>query len=168
MAHSDLSELTLRPAQPQDVSLILQFIRELADYEKLRHEAIATEVLLHRHLFSATPSADVVIAEWAQWPAGFALYFRTFSTFLGKPGLYLEDLYVRPEFRSRGIGRSLLVYLAQLAVARDYGRLEWSVLNWNQPAIGFYQGLGAKPLDEWRGYRLTGAALTQLAEEKSA
>ncbi len=159
------TNLTLRPAEAQDVPLILQFIHELADYEKLRHESVATETLLQEHLFGPTPSAAVLLAEWDSAPAGMALYFRTFSTFLGLPGLYLEDLYVRPEFRGRGIGRSLLVKLAQLAVERGYGRLEWSVLNWNEPAIGFYKGLGAKPLDEWTGYRLTGDALTQVAAE---
>lgn len=165
MTQINSDRLTLRVAQPSDVSLILQFIQELADYEKLRHEAIATEALLEEHLFGPTPSAEVLIAEWEQAPAGFALYFRTFSTFLGRPGIYLEDLYVRPQYRGKGLGRSLLVELAKIAVERGYGRVEWSVLNWNTPSIGFYQSLGAKPLDEWTGYRLTGEALTQLAAD---
>ncbi|MGF1512339.1 MAG: GNAT family N-acetyltransferase [Elainellaceae cyanobacterium] len=164
---SGAPQLTLRPAQPADVSLILQFIQELADYEKLRHEAVATEALLNLHLFGPEPSAEVVLAEWDQRAAGLALYFRTFSTFLSLPGIYLEDLYVRPNFRGRGVGRSLLEYLAQQVVTRGYGRLEWSVLNWNNPAIGFYESLGAEPLSGWTGYRLTGDALEKLAHRPS-
>ncbi|MGB3613131.1 MAG: GNAT family N-acetyltransferase [Elainellaceae cyanobacterium] len=166
MTQLHASQLLLRPAQRPDIPLILQFIQQLADYEKLRHEAIATEALLDEHLFGLSPSAEVLIAEWDQAPAGFALYFRTFSTFLGRPGIYLEDLYVKPEYQGQGIGRSLLARLAQIVVERGYGRLEWSVLNWNEPAIGFYNSLGATPLDEWTGYRLTGDALVQLAAPK--
>jgi len=163
MIQHNSSQLLLRPARHLDIPLILQFIQQLADYEKLSHEAVATEALLNEHLFGPVPSAEVLIAEWDKTPAGFALYFRTFSTFLGRPGLYLEDLYVKPEFRGQGIGRSLLTHLAQIAVARGYGRLDWAVLNWNDPAIRFYDSLGATPLEEWTGYRLTGKALTQLA-----
>lgn len=162
---ANTEKILLRPAAPSDVPLILQLIQELADYEKLRHEAIATEGLLQEHLFGPSPSAEVLIAEWDHAPAGFALYFRTFSTFLGRPGIYLEDLYVRPQYRGNGLGRSLLVHLAKVAVARGYGRVEWAVLNWNAPSIGFYQSLGATPLDEWTGYRLTGDALVQLAAD---
>ena len=156
----------IRKARPGDVPLILKFIRELARFEKLTHEVRATESLLWSTLFPrkpATPFAEVLIAEWNRKPAGFALYFGTYSTFLARPGLYLEDLYVRPAFRSKGIGRALLSHLAKLAIERGCGRLEWSVLNWNKRAIAFYKRLEAKPQSEWTVYRMTGESLKKLS-----
>lgn len=155
--------LVLRAATPADVPVIRELIEGLADYEQLRHECIATDALLEAALFGARPYAEVVLAEWDGATAGFALYFHSFSTFLARPGLYLEDVFVRPELRGHGIGTALLRYLAQQAVARECGRLEWSVLNWNVDAIGFYEQLGARPQDEWTVYRVTGDSLTHLA-----
>ncbi len=155
--------LTIRPAVEADVPLILEFIRGLAEYERLAHEVVATEELLHQWLFGPRPVAEVLVAELDEAPAGFALYFHNFSTFLGRPGIYLEDLFVRPEFRGRGVGIRLLGELARLAVARGCGRLEWSVLDWNEAAIGFYRALGAVAQDEWTVFRVTGDALTRLA-----
>ena len=154
---------TLRPATADDVPLILAFIRDLAIYEKLPHEVVATADALHRTLFGEQPGAHVVIAEEAGRPAGFALYFFNYSTFLARPGLYLEDLFVKPEFRGHGTGKALLLHLAKIANARGCGRMEWSVLDWNEPAKGFYQKLGAVPLDDWRIMRLTGPALARYA-----
>jgi GNAT superfamily N-acetyltransferase len=145
------------------VPLILSFIRELAEYERLSHEVVATEEALRDHLFGERPVAEVVIAESGGDPAGFALFFHSFSTFLGRPGIYLEDLYVKPEFRGKGMGRALLIHLARLAKERGCGRLEWSVLDWNEPAIGFYRGLGASPVGGWTVYRVSGEALEGLA-----
>ncbi len=158
--------MTLRidPATPADVPLILGFIRELAEYERLSDQVSATESALDATLFGAHPAAEVLIARDDDGPAGFALFFANYSTFLARPGLYLEDLYVRPDRRGRGIGRSLLAHIASLAVARGCGRFEWSVLDWNAPAIGFYRALGATPLDEWSIFRLTGDALQALAQ----
>jgi GNAT superfamily N-acetyltransferase len=153
----------IRPATAADVPLILGFIRALATYEKLLPEVIATEETLHHTLFSPAPAAHVVIAEEHGRPAGFALYFFNYSTFLAKPGLYLEDLFVSPEFRGHGTGKALLLHLAKIANARGCGRMEWSVLDWNEPAKGFYRNLGARSLDDWRIFRLTGAALAQYA-----
>lgn len=153
----------IRSATPADVPIILAFIRDLAIYEKLLHEVVATEDTLRRTLFGDQPGAQVVIAEVGGRPAGFALYFYNYSTFLSKPGLYLEDLFVKPEFRGAGIGKALLLHLAKLANTRGCGRMEWSVLDWNEPAKGFYRKLGAVPLDDWRIMRLTGAALAQYA-----
>lgn len=157
--------LRIRSATPADVSLILGFIRELAEYEKLSHEVVATEADIRHSLFSARPAAECLIAESSGKPAGFALFFHNFSTFLGKPGIYLEDLYVKPELRGQGVGRKLLAHLARLAVSRGCGRFEWAVLDWNEPAIRFYQGLGARMLQDWRINRLTGDALAKLAAE---
>ncbi|HEY0931705.1 MAG TPA: GNAT family N-acetyltransferase [Gemmatimonas sp.] len=157
------SSLNIRPATGQDVSVIRELIEGLADYERLRHECVATDALLERALFGARPYAEVIIAEWEGEVAGFALFFHNFSTFLARPGIYLEDLFVRPTFRGKGIGKALLVRLAALAVERECGRLEWSVLDWNVDAIGFYEKLGARPQDEWTVYRVTGDALAQLA-----
>lgn len=163
--HTAEGELNLiRPARPQDVSQILSFIRELAVYEKLEHEVVATEESLRTTLFSDKPAAEVVFIEDNGIPVGFALYFTSYSTFLGKPGLYLEDLYVKPEARGRGYGKKLLAYLAKEVVHRNYGRLEWSVLDWNLPSIEFYESLGAEPLADWIRYRLTEAPLKRLAE----
>jgi GNAT superfamily N-acetyltransferase len=145
------------------VPLILAFIEELAEYERLSHEVVATEETLRRWLFGGRPVAEVLIGEDGEKPTGFALFFHSFSTFLGRPGIYLEDLYVRPEFRGRGIGRALLVHLARLAKERGCGRLEWSVLDWNEPAIGFYRDIGASPVSGWTVYRVSGEALEELA-----
>jgi GNAT superfamily N-acetyltransferase len=156
---------TIRFANEPDVPLILQFIRGLAEYERLTHEVTATEELLRETLFGARRVAEVIIGEYAGEPVGFALFFHNFSTFLGRPGIYLEDLFVRPEMRGRGFGRVLLTYLAKLARDRRCGRLEWSVLDWNEPAIGFYKRLGAVAMDEWTTYRLTGESLDRQAQE---
>ncbi len=158
-----MPEIGIRPATEEDVPLILSFIRELAGYERLSHEVSATEDLLRKSLFGERRGAEVVIGQHADEPAGFALFFHNFSTFLGRPGIYLEDLYVKPEFRGRGIGRAMLVYLAGLAKERNCGRLEWSVLNWNEPAIRLYRGVGAVSMDEWTVYRVAGEALDELA-----
>ncbi|HEV7241068.1 MAG TPA: GNAT family N-acetyltransferase [Thermoanaerobaculia bacterium] len=156
-------ELTLRNATEEDVPLVLQFIRDLAEYERLAHACFATEESVRETLFGARPYAEVVIAEHAGEPAGFALFFHNYSTFLARPGIYLEDLYVRPELRGHGIGKALLARLASLAIERKCGRLEWAVLNWNESAIHFYRSLGALPQDQWTTYRVTGEALERLA-----
>ncbi|HVS52692.1 MAG TPA: GNAT family N-acetyltransferase [Opitutaceae bacterium] len=155
----------IRSALADDVPLILEFIRALADYEKLSHECEATEAQLRATLFPAdgAPVAHCVLAFADGAPAGFALYFFNFSTFLARPSLYLEDLFVRAEFRGQGIGKALLLHLAKLANARGCGRMEWSVLDWNQPAINFYEALGAQRMKDWQLCRLTGAALRQYA-----
>ncbi|MDP9484862.1 MAG: GNAT family N-acetyltransferase [Actinomycetota bacterium] len=158
-----MGEVSVRAASEGDVPQILAFINELAEYERLSHEVVATEEALHEHLFGDRPVAEVMIAEEGGDPAGFALFFHSFSTFLGRPGIYLEDLYVRPEFRGKGMGRALLVHLARLAKERGCGRLEWSVLDWNEPAIGFYRGIGASPVGGWTVYRVSGEALEGLA-----
>lgn len=155
--------LSIRPATIDDVPLIRQLIVELAEYEKLAHAAVATDDDLRAQLFGERPAAEVLIGEVDGEPAGFALFFHTFSTFLGKRGLYLEDLYVRPAYRGAGLGRHLMAALARIAVQRDCGRFEWSVLDWNQPAIDFYRRLGATGMDEWTVQRLEGAALHALA-----
>lgn len=155
--------VVLRFASADDVGLILGFIRQLAEYEKLAHEVVADEATLAAELFGARPMAEVVIAELDGEPAGFALFFHNFSTFLGRPGIYLEDLFVRPELRGHGIGGILLGFLAAVAVERGCGRLEWSVLDWNRSAIGFYESLGATAMTEWSTYRLAGEALARLA-----
>ena len=150
-------------ATERDVPLILRLITALAEYEKMSADVIATEATLRQSLFGPHPAAEVVIAYAGDQPAGFALFFHNYSTFLGQPGIYLEDLYVMPEWRGHGFGKRLLAHLAALAVERGCGRLEWSVLDWNEPAIGFYKKLGAKPMDEWTVFRVTGGALQQLA-----
>ncbi len=155
--------LTLRPATAADAALVLRFIMELAEYERLAHEVVATEDDLARTLFGATPAAEVVLAAWDGADVGFALFFPSYSTFLARPGIYLEDLYVRPSHRGRGIGLGLLRHLAGLACARGDGRLEWSVLDWNAPAIRFYESVGAVPLSDWTRFRVTGPALAALA-----
>jgi GNAT superfamily N-acetyltransferase len=152
----------IRTAGPEDTATILRFIRALADYEKLAHEVVADEATLRATLFGAHPAAEVLIAEDPA-PVGFALFFTSYSTFLAKPGLYLEDLFVLPEARGRGIGVALMARLAQIAVERGYGRFEWSVLDWNTPALEFYARLGALPQSEWTVQRLTGEALEALA-----
>ena len=157
--------LEIRGANEDDVPLILTLMKELAEYERLSHEVVATEESLRRWLFGEQRVAEVLIGNHEGEPAGFALFFHSFSTFLGRPGIYLEDLYVRPQFRGAGIGRALLVYLAKLARERGCGRLEWSVLDWNEPAIGFYKRLGASPLSGWTVYRVAGEPLDDLAAE---
>ncbi len=158
------SGFTIRCAAEQDVPLILSFIKALAEYEKLTHEVKATEAALRETLFGARRVAEVVIAEYDAEPVGFALFFHSYSTFLGRPGIYLEDLFVTPEMRGRGFGRLLLTFLARLAKERNCGRVEWAVLDWNAPSIRFYKKLGAVPMDDWTVYRLTGDALTRLAD----
>ena len=158
--------LSIRPAAPADLPLIAQFIRDLADYEKLAHEVRFDEAKLGEKLFGARPYAEVLIGEIDGTPQGFALFFHNFSTFEGKPGIYLEDLFVNPEARGTGLGTALLAELARLAVERDCARLEWWVLDWNEPSIGFYKALGAKPMDEWTVFRLDGAALTNMAARR--
>jgi GNAT superfamily N-acetyltransferase len=162
------SSIVLRPAVREDVPLILELIQGLAEYERLAHEAVATAADMEAALFGPHPAAEVVIAECDGQPAGFALFFVSFSTFLGKPGLYLEDLFVRPELRGRGIGLRLMTHLARLAVERGYGRFEWSVLDWNTPAIDFYRSLGATPMDGWTVQRISGEALSALAARATA
>jgi GNAT superfamily N-acetyltransferase len=161
--NTGLPGVTLRFAQPADAELILQFIRELADYERLSQEMVADVAALRDSLFGRRPCAEVVIADCDGQPAGFALFFTSFSTFVGKPGIYLEDLFVRPAFRRRGIGRIMLSWLASLARQRGCGRLEWAVLDWNQPAIDFYRTLGAQAMDDWTVFRLAGTPLEDLA-----
>ncbi|HEY8798505.1 MAG TPA: GNAT family N-acetyltransferase [Candidatus Dormibacteraeota bacterium] len=157
--------LRIRAAEPADVPVIAHLIRELAIFEKLVDQVVLTDELLRTGLFGPRPYAEAVIAEDGALPIGFALFFHTFSTFLARPGLYLEDLFVLEDHRGRGVGRSLLAHLAHLAVERGCRRLEWSVLNWNQEAIRFYERLGAKPNSEWTVYRLTGEALSALGRE---
>jgi GNAT superfamily N-acetyltransferase len=159
--------IAIRSAVREDVGAILGFIRELAEYEKLAHEAVADETGLAAQLFGPRPYAEVLIAEVDGIPAGFALFFHNFSTFLGKPGLYLEDLYVQPAFRKLGLGKQLMTRLAQIAVERDCGRFEWSVLDWNTPAIDFYRSLGAIGMDEWTVQRVSGDTLRALAMDNA-
>jgi GNAT superfamily N-acetyltransferase len=156
----------IAPAREHDVAVILSLITALAEYEKLSHHVVATEADLHKWLFGDDAVAEVVIAWTAEQAVGFALFFHNFSTFLGRPGLYLEDLFVVPEWRGRGVGKRLLTHLAALAVERGCGRFEWSVLDWNTPAIEFYRRMGATVLDDWRICRVTGDALAALASRR--
>jgi GNAT superfamily N-acetyltransferase len=155
--------ITIRPALIADAGLILAFIRELAEYEQLSHDVVADEAGIALQLFGEHPRAEVLIAEVDGAAAGFALFFHNFSTFVGKPGLYLEDLFVRPAFRGHGLGKRLMARLAQIALERDCGRFEWSVLDWNTPAIDFYRSLGAVGMDAWTVQRVSGEALLALA-----
>ena len=155
---------TIRPARIEDCELLAALIRELAAYEKLEHDAKATGDDLRRHLFGERPFAEALVADEDGQAVGFAIFFHSFSTFSGKPGLYLEDLFVKPESRGRGIGKSLMVRLAKIAIDRDCGRFEWAVLDWNAPSIAFYKTLGAVPKDEWTVYRVDGEALKHLAQ----
>jgi len=157
--------LRIRPAEPADVRLVAELIRQLAKFEKLEHEVVLTEELLMAGLFGARPYAEALLAEEDGLSIAFALFFHSFSTFLARPGMYLEDLFVLPDHRGRGVGRALLAHLAHLAIERGCGRLEWAVLNWNQEAIRFYERLGARPNSEWTVYRLTGEALHALGRE---
>ena len=153
----------IRPATEADVPLIVELIRGLAEYERLAHECVATEERVRESLFGPRPDAEVVIADVGGEPAGFALFFHNYSTFLARRGLYLEDLFVLPEHRGAGVGRALLAHLARLALDRGCGRLEWWVLDWNEPAIRFYRSIGAVPMDEWTVQRVSGDALHRLA-----
>jgi GNAT superfamily N-acetyltransferase len=157
--------LTIREATPEDIDLIHGFILALADYERLSHEVRTDKAVLAKHLFGPRPMAEVLIAQLDGAPVGFALFFHNFSTFEGRPGVYLEDLFVAPVARGQGVGKTLLVRLAQLAVERDCARLEWWVLDWNTPAIEFYKSLGARPMDEWTVNRVDGDALLALADQ---
>ncbi len=156
-------DLRLDAATPDDVTLVLRFITELAEYERLSHEVVAREADIRNGLFGPERVASAVIARVGDEPVGFALYFFNFSTFVGRPGLYLEDLFVHPSWRRRGIGRAMLAHLARVAVERGCGRMEWSVLNWNTPALDTYRAIGAQPLSEWTVQRLTGDSLAALA-----
>lgn len=158
-----MSDIDIREATIDDSALILRFVKELARYEKAEHEVIATEADIKESLFAQGSTTHAVICSSNNQPIGFAVYFFNYSTWLGKHGLYLEDLYVSPEYRGVGAGKALLKHLANIAVARGCGRFEWSVLDWNEPAINFYQSIGAKPQDEWIGYRLAGPALARFA-----
>ena len=162
-----MSDIRIAAAREEDVPVVLELIKALAEYEKLTDQAIATEQDIHRALFGPRPMAEVVLAFADREPVGFALFFQNFSTFLGRPGVYLEDLFVVPEWRRRGVGRRLLVHLARIAVERQCGRMEWSVLDWNRPAIAFYERLGASVLHDWRVCRLTGDSLARLASTDS-
>jgi GNAT superfamily N-acetyltransferase len=161
----EVADFEIRPACVEDVSIILELIRDLATYERAPHEVIATEEQLVDVLFGKRPTAEVLLAFEGNSPVGFALFFHNFSTWLGRPGLYLEDLFVKPEKRGKGYGRALLVELAKIARDRGCGRMEWAVLNWNEPAINFYRAIGAKPMDEWTVFRLTREGITKLAKE---
>ena len=158
-----MSKIRIVPATESDLPVILDMIQALAEYEKLAHMVTATEGRLRETLFGTKPAAEVLLAYAERECAGFAVFFATYSTFLAQPGLYLEDLYVKPHLRGKGIGLALLQHLARIATDRGCGRLEWGVLNWNQPSIRFYEKLGAMPMDEWTKYRLTGEALEKLA-----
>jgi len=164
---TSISDFTIKPATKKDVPVILNFIKKLADYERLSHEVVATEELLQRTLFGQRRTAEVAIGYLNSDPVGFVLFFHNFSTFVGRPGIYIEDLFVDEPFRRRGFGGALLRHVAKLAAARECGRLEWSVLDWNEPAINFYRKLGAGSMNEWTVFRMTGENLQRLADRKS-
>ncbi|MGE5431793.1 MAG: N-acetyltransferase family protein [Syntrophomonadaceae bacterium] len=166
MEKNTIQELVIKKACKTDTPLIFSFIRQLAEYERMSDEVVATEELLSEVLFGSNPAAEVVLAYYGEEPAGFALYFFNFSTFVGRPGLYLEDLFVKPEMRGKGIGKALLIHLAKIAIEKKCGRFEWSVLDWNEPAINFYKSLGARPMNEWTVFRVDGEKLKNLAEIK--
>lgn len=159
---TSLADFKLRFAEIKDVPLILEFIKELAEYEKMLHEVVASEEALRESLFEQR-FAEVIIGEYQEQPIAFALFFHNFSTFLGKSGIYLEDLYVKPEMRGKGLGKIILSYLAKLAIDRKCGRLEWWCLDWNEPSIKFYKQLGAVPMDDWTVYRVSDEVLSKLA-----
>ncbi len=160
-----IKNLTIRPATEDDVPVILSLIKGLAEYEKLAHEVVATEELLRDTLFGARTVAEVILGDYDGKLVSFALFFHNYSTFLGRPGIYLEDLFVKPEMRRKGIGKVMLAYVAYLAKERQCGRLEWSVLDWNEPALKFYQTIGAAPMDQWTVHRVTGEGINRLAAE---
>lgn len=164
MIETKIEDFKIRFAKEEDVGLVLRFIKELADYEELLHEVVATEEILMETLF-VNKDAEVVIAEFRDEPVGFALFFHNFSTFLGRPGLYLEDLYIQPEVRGKGFGKMLLTFLADLAIQRKCGRFEWWCLDWNEPSIEFYKSIGAVPMDEWTVFRVNDQALIDLADK---
>lgn len=164
LGHKVPMSISIRQAESHDAPLVFDFVRELAEYERLAHEVDATEADIAHALFGTQPRVFADIAEWKGEPAGFALWFYNFSTFRGRHGIYLEDLYVRPEFRSKGIGKALLRHLARRCVAEGLPRLEWWVLDWNKPALRFYRSIGAAPMDEWTVQRVTGEPLLKLAE----
>jgi GNAT superfamily N-acetyltransferase len=164
---SGRTNVRILPAERKDIPLILSFIRKLAEYEKLLDEVVADEDTLRAALFGPRPAAEVVLAYIGNEPVGFAVFFQTFSTFMGRSGIYLEDLFIEPAYRSKGVGTALLIYLAQLTAQRGCARLSWAVLDWNQPAIQFYRKLGAVPLDEWTVFELSGTALERLARTDS-
>lgn len=157
-----MTDLQILPATGKDIPLIIWFIKQLAEYENLSHEAVVTEELLRENLFGKNSAAEVLLGYHQDRPVAFAVFFHNFSTFLGKPGLHLEDLFVIPEMRGKGFGRAMLGYLAALARERKCGRFEWAVLDWNEPAIGFYKGLGAVPMTEWTTFRMAGDALDRF------
>ncbi len=161
-----IPNFSIRAATVDDVPLVLRFIKDLADYEKLPHEVTATEEILRRNLFTERKTAEVLLAREGENYVGFALFFQNFSSFLGKPGIYLEDVFIKPEFRGRGYGKALMVYIARLAKERDCGRFEWSVLDWNKPSIKFYRSLGAIAMDEWTVQRMGVDAIKTLAAQK--
>jgi GNAT superfamily N-acetyltransferase len=163
----DSQKLTIRFAEIEDSQTILNLIKELSVYEKLAHTVINDEDLLKEKLFGKTKFAEVLIADFENQSVGFALFFHNYSTFVGKPGIYLEDLYVKPDMRGKGIGKALFLELIKIAKERDCGRVEWSVLNWNTPAIDFYKSMGAIPMDEWTVYRLTSDKIEELASKKT-
>lgn len=165
VTNAKIEGVSIRTATEQDAGLILTFIKDLAAYEKLSHEVVATEELLKQTLLGRQHAAEVLIADYQGSPAGFALFFHNFSSFLGRPGIYIEDLYIHPHMRGKGIGKNLLAYIAYLATERGCGRVEWRVLDWNRPAIEFYRSLGAEAMDEWTGFRLTGEALAETARQ---
>lgn len=164
MFDTKLDGFKIRFAERKDVSLILKFIKDLAEYEHMSDEVVATEALLEQTLFDQK-KAEVIIGEYQQEPVAFALFFHNFSTFLGRPGIYLEDLFVLPKMRGKGFGTMMITFLAALAVERECGRLEWSCLNWNQPSIQFYKSMGAVPMEEWTSFRASGQVLKDMAEK---
>lgn len=159
-----MTDIRIQPATEADTPLMLTLIKALAEYERLEHEVVATEEMIRESFFGERPHASAVIARIGGDAVGFAIWFSTYSTFLSKPGIYLEDLFVLPAWRGKGVGRELLGHLARIAVDRGCGRIEWSVLNWNEQAIRFYRGIGARPMDEWTVYRMTGDAIARLAK----
>jgi GNAT superfamily N-acetyltransferase len=163
MTATDTPGFQIRSATESDVPVIFSFVKKLASYERLSHEVVATEELIRETLFGLRRTAEIAIGYLEAQPVGFVLFFHNYSTFLGKPGLYIEDLFVDEDYRRRGYGRALLLHVARLAKERGCGRLEWSVLNWNQPAIDFYKKLGASPMSEWTVFRITGESLNELA-----
>jgi len=164
-ASTDIPSFQIRAATKDDVPVILSFIKKLADYERLSHEVVATEAVLRESLFGRRRTAELALGYFKREPVGFVLFFHNYSTFLGQPGIYIEDLFVDEAFRRRGFGRALLTYVARLAKERRCGRLEWSVLDWNEPAINFYKKLGATPMTEWTVHRVTGESLRKLAAD---